>query len=105
MMSNRKNVLPDLIFRTVNFTEQSRHRLPGEDRGANYLGVFNEGLQYGYHSFATYTSTINSALTELYHKCGYHDYYKFMQYNEPLLLTDSLWGIRYIISDHTIEGM
>lgn len=27
-----------------------------------------------------------------------------MQYNEPLLLTDSLWGIRYIISDHTIEG-
>ena len=76
----------------------------GEDRGANYLGVFNEGLQYGYHSFATYTSTINSALTELYHKCGYHDYYKFMQYNEPLLLTDSLWGIRYIISDHTIEG-
>ena len=47
---------------------------------------------------------INSALTELYHKCGYHDYYKFMQYNEPLLLTDSLWGIRYIISDHTIEG-
>lgn len=83
-------------------TEQAS--LAGEDKGANYLGVFNEGLQYGYHSFATYTSTINSALTELYHKCGYHDYYKFMQYNEPLLLTDSLWGIRYIVSNHDIEG-
>lgn len=83
-------------------TEQAS--VAGEDKGANYLGVFNEGLQFGYHSFATYTSTINSALTELYHKCGYHDYYKFMQYNEPLLLTDSLWGIKYIISDHDIEG-
>lgn len=87
-----------------DFYRVEQASLDGGDRGKNYLGVFNEGLQYGYHSFATYTSTINSALTSLYNKCGYHDYYKFMQYNEPILLSDSLWGIRYIASDHNILG-
>lgn len=87
-----------------DFYRVEQASLDGGDRGSNYLGVFNEGLQYGYHSFATYTSTINSAVTSLYNKCGYHDYYKFMQYNEPILLSDSLWGIRYIVSDHEILG-
>lgn len=76
----------------------------GKERGANYLGVFNEGLMYGYKGFAAYTSTINQNLTILYNKCGYHDYFRFMQYNEPILLSDSLWGIKYIVSDHVIEG-
>lgn len=100
----QRELFENFDLSSSDFYRTEQASLDGGDRGGNYLGVFNEGLEYGYHSFATYTSTINNRITSLYNKCGYHDYYRFIQYNEPILLTDSLWGIKYIASDHKILG-
>ena len=94
----------DLINKSdTDFYRMEQASLYGE-RATDYLGVFNEGLAYNYHAFASYSSTFNAKIIDLYTKCGYHDYDKYIQYNEPILLTDSLWGIKYIISDHEILG-
>lgn len=106
---NKYNRQQSRQFQALNSYDRGFYRTEqasvyGKNRGANYLGVFNEGLMYGYKGFAAYTSTINTKLTILYNQCGYHDYFRFMQYNEPILASDSLWAIKYIVSDHKIEG-
>lgn len=64
----------------------------------NYLGDFNEGMAYGFSQLSSYSSTYNGSVMDLYVKCGYSECSRIIMFNEPILLSDSLLGIKYLLS-------
>lgn len=64
----------------------------------NTFGAFNEGMAYGYMPLASYSSTFNNSIMKLYSKCGYSECKRVIIYKEPILVSDSLLGIKYLLS-------
>ena len=64
----------------------------------NYLGDFNEGMAYGFSQLSSYSSTYNGSVMKWYVKCGYSECSRIIMFNEPILLSDSLLGIKYLLS-------
>ena len=64
----------------------------------NTFGTFNEGMAYGYMPLSSYSSTFNNSIMKFYSKCGYSDCKRVIIYKEPILASDSLMGIKYILS-------
>lgn len=65
----------------------------------------NESMAYGYHGIAHYSSTYDSALSTLIHDLGYSYNYQLSVYTEPILSSDALFGIRYVLSQDDIAGL
>lgn len=73
-------------------------------REGNYLGTYNEGMAYGYSPLASYSSTYNSGIVDFYVKCGYSECNRLIMYHEPILVSDSLLGIKYVLSNSAPYG-
>lgn len=65
---------------------------------------FNENLAYGYKGFSQYTSTFNERLRKLGEQLGYGINGTMTMYDEPILTSDSLLGIKYIFSNQEFPG-
>lgn len=81
--------------------EQSQSR--GLRKG-NILGTYNEGMAYGFSPLASYSSTYNGSIMNLYVKCGYSECNRLIMYHEPILISDSLLGIKYVLSNTAPYG-
>ena len=70
----------------------------------HFLGNFNEGLAYGFMPLSSYSSTYNSNIMAFYNKCGYSACNRLITWCEPILSSDSLLGIKYLLGDFTQSG-
>ncbi len=113
-VSIRQKYTGDSIKRTADFkklldseayrTSQSRFFSPGSK--AYLTANYNEGLAYGYHSLATYTSSPVNAQLYLYDRLGYKkNGDNFNVLNVSLLPADSLFGVNYVFADRPVEGL
>ena len=67
--------------------------------------AYNDSMAYGYYGLANYTSTTNSGLVHFASSLGYYDEDAFIiPYAEPILSSDSLLGIRYVMSHRALAG-
>ncbi|MCR5088894.1 MAG: YfhO family protein [Oscillospiraceae bacterium] len=84
------------IAQTVNrWTDEHRWT-------ANY----NESFAYGYWSISEYSSTSRAAQIAFLDQAGYREEADVMNItNMPVLGTDSLLGVRYILSDIPVNGL
>lgn len=91
-------VLDDLLFYR---TEQTSSWRTSAD---HFLGNFNEGLAYGFMPLSSYSSTYNSNIMAFYNKCGYSACNRLITWCEPILSSDSLLGIKYLLGDFNQSG-
>lgn len=67
--------------------------------------ALNDGMAYGFSGVATYSSAASNALQNYLTSCGYYAGGFFIQpYGEPILPSDSLFGVRYVMSPAPIPG-
>ena len=72
----------------------------------NFNANYNEGLAFGYHTLASYTSSPINAQLHLMDHLGYRNLADSMSIiNVPILPADSLLGVKYVLSDIPIEGL
>lgn len=67
----------------------------------HFAGNFNEGLAYGFMPLSSYSSTYNNDIMSFYTNCGYSACNRLITWCEPILSSDSLLGIKYVLSDYT----
>ena len=60
---------------------------------------YNEPLAYGFMPLSSYSSTYNSNIMSFYNQCGYSSCSRLITWREPMLVSDSLLGIKYILGD------
>ena len=67
--------------------------------------AYNDAMAYGYYGLANYTSTVYGSSVDLVSKLGYYDKgHYIIPYVEPILSSDSLMGIRYVMSQRDVTG-
>lgn len=73
-----------------------------ESRCSAYL---NDSMAYGYHGIAHYSSTFDSDISAMIHDLGYSSLYDLSIYTDPILTSDALLGIRYVLSREDLMGL
>lgn len=67
--------------------------------------ALNDGLAYGFSGIAVYSSAASNEVQNYLTECGYYSGSFFIQpYGEPILSSDSLFGVRYVMSPTPIPG-
>lgn len=67
----------------------------------------SEGMAFGYRGITHYSSTFNTALADLGRRMGYTKGAVApteLTYNEPILFSDSLFGMRYVLTDKKLSS-
>ena len=70
----------------------------------HFFGNFNEGMAYGFMPLSSYSSTYNRRIMVFYNRSGYSNCHRLITWCEPILTSDSLLGIKYILSDINAFG-
>ena len=70
----------------------------------HFAGNFYEGLAYGFMPLSSYSSTYNNDIMTFYNNCGYSACNRLITWCEPILSSDSLLGIKYVLSDYSQPG-
>lgn len=72
----------------------------------NVRANYDESFGYGYWAIGSYVSTADSTVLNFLVDTGYRSEGDNLSVvNMPVLGTDSLLGVRYIVSDYALEGM
>lgn len=72
----------------------------------NVRANYDESFGYGYWAIGSYVSTADSTVLNFLVDTGYRSEGDNLNVvNMPVLGTDSLLGVRYIVSDYALEGM
>lgn len=79
--------------------EQSTNR----EENANKIH-FDESLSYGYKSVSHYNSAFDLNVYNFISDLGYSDVNDIAVYGEPILSSDSLLGVKYLLSDQEFLG-
>ena len=67
--------------------------------------AYNDAMSYNYHGLANYASTTYSETVRFASDLGYYEIGQYIiPYSEPILASDSLLGIRYVMSHRDIPG-
>ena len=67
--------------------------------------AYNDSMAYGYYGLSNYASTTYSKTVNFASKLGYYNGgHYIIPYSESILPSDSLLGIRYVLSQRTIPG-
>lgn len=93
-----KNYEDDVFWRMDTVTK----RYDEESRCSAYL---NDAMAYGYRGLAHYSSTYDTNISDMIYDMGYSSLHDFSIYTEPVLTTDALLGIKYVLSQHDITGL
>ncbi len=94
----KENMEDDTFYRMESVSK----RYNEESHCSAYL---NDSMAYGYHGIAHYSSTFDSNLSTMIHDLGYSSQYELSIYTEPILSSDALLGIRYVLSNEDLVGM
>lgn len=70
----------------------------------HFFGNFNEGMAYGFMPLSSYSSTYNNNIMSFYNRSGYSSCSRLITWCEPLLTSDSLLGIKYVLGDINCLG-
>ena len=70
----------------------------------HFFGNYNEGMAYGFMPLSSYSSTYNSNIMDFYNRSGYSHCNRLITWCEPILASDSLLGIKYVLSDIDTAG-
>lgn len=73
-----------------------------ESRCSAYL---NDSMAYGYHGIAHYSSTFDQGISDMICDLGYSTLRDLSIYTQPILPSDSLLGIKYVLSREDITGL
>lgn len=73
-----------------------------ESRCSAYL---NDAMAYGYRGLAHYSSTYDTNISDMIYDMGYSSLHDFSIYTEPILTTDALLGIKYVLSRQELTGL
>lgn len=65
---------------------------------------FTENLMFGYSSVGHYNSAFDKNVADFISELGYSDVRNIIVYDEPILASDSLLGIRYLMADREYPG-
>lgn len=82
----------DSVYRV----DETRHRVDYKTKTTSFL---DEGLAYGYKGVAHYSSAFDKDLATFLMKLGYFYTVDMTVYNEPILTSDSLLGLKYLLSE------
>jgi uncharacterized membrane protein YfhO len=97
IISNLKNQDESIFYRT----EQTQNR----GSVTNPLAVFyDESMAYNWLGLSHYTSTFNSDLNTFMSRLGYFDGTSMTIYRDPILSSDSLLGVKYLLSGQNYPG-
>ena len=67
--------------------------------------AYNDSMAYGYSGLANYSSTTYSEIVQFSSDLGYYEIgHYIIPYSEPILASDSLLGIRYVMSQRNLPG-
>lgn len=72
-----------------------------ESRCSAYL---NDSMAYGYHGISHYSSTYDTNISDMIQDMGYSSLYDLSIYTQPILPTDALFGIKYVLSREPLSG-
>ncbi len=64
----------------------------------------SENLAYGYAGISHYSSTLEQNVSDMLHNLGYTQSNRMPFYRCPILTSDSLLGVKYVISEYNIPG-
>lgn len=64
----------------------------------------SEALAYGYRSVSNYSSAMEQNIATMLNKMGYLQSERMPFYRSPILPSDALFGVKYVMSDITIPG-
>lgn len=81
--------------------EQTLNREMNEEKTTAY---FDESLVYGYNGVSHYNSAYNREVSEFISNLGYSDTKDITIYDEPILSSDSLLGVKYLLSEEEYPG-
>lgn len=73
-----------------------------ESRCSAYL---NDAMAYRYRGLAHYSSTYDTNISDMIYDMGYSSLHDFSIYTEPILTTDALLGIKYVLSRQALTGL
>ncbi|HJD45790.1 MAG TPA: YfhO family protein [Candidatus Mediterraneibacter norfolkensis] len=73
-----------------------------ESRCSAYL---NDSMAYDYHGIAHYSSTFDTDISNLIYDLGYSSLRDLSIYTQPVLPSDSLLGIKYVLSRYDLTGL
>lgn len=94
--------LKELDSGVFRINQTNTYNVISDRRTANY----NEGLAYGYNSLASYTSSpVNAGLYFLDHIGFAKNGDNMNIVNLPIIASDSLLGVKYVLSDIPIKGL
>lgn len=65
---------------------------------------FDEGLSYGYKGISHYNSAFDLKMAQFISNLGYSDVWDMVVYDEPILSSDSLLGVKYLLADRAYPG-
>ncbi|SHJ51828.1 YfhO family protein [Hespellia stercorisuis] len=72
--------------------------------GNNLNTVLNESMAYGYSSINHYCSTFDYNTNVFISKLGYSDYDMMSVFDYPILSSDALLGVKYMVSESECPG-
>lgn len=87
----------DVFFRM----DTLQKRYAEENRCSAFL---NESMVYGYAGLNHYSSTYDTVQAQMLYAMGYSSEVDLSIYSESILPADSLLGIKYLLSEDTVEG-
>ena len=70
----------------------------------HFFGNFNEGMAYGFMPLSSYSSTYNRSIMYFYNRSGYSNCNRLITWCEPILTSDTLLGIKYVLGDIAALG-
>ena len=79
------------------------YRIEGSRHRSQYS--FSENLAYNVNGIAHYSSGLDQCSSDLLQTLGYCQTNRMPIYWQPILPSDSLFGIKYLMSDTDIQGM
>lgn len=65
----------------------------------------NDSMAYGYRGIAHYSSTFDTDISNLIYDLGYSSLRDLSIYTQPILPSDALLGIKYVLSRHDLVGL
>lgn len=74
------------------------------DAGNGCSAYLNEAMAYGYSGLAHYSSTFDTDLSRLIYDLGYSTLLDLSVVQESILPSDSLFGIKYLLSKKEVTG-
>lgn len=106
--TNEQNKIVNQIREIEGENNQEFYRVEQtKNRGnsSNKLNAYyDEALAYGYNGIAQYSSAFDACPMDFIAKLGYSDVHDITLYNEPILSSDSLLRVKYLLADAEYPG-